>query len=33
MLVNFIFPINFGKDTTKKYREYRKEKNKTALNK
>ena len=31
MLINFAFPINFSKDTTKKYREYRKEKNKMAL--
>jgi len=33
MLINFIFPINFGENNTKNSREYRKEKNKIALNK
>ena len=31
MLINFIFPINFGKNTTKTSKEYRKKKNKIAL--
>jgi hypothetical protein len=31
MLANFIFPVNFNKDTTKKCREYKKEKNIIAL--
>ena len=32
MPVNFIFPINFNKNTTKNNREYRKKKNKIVLN-
>ena len=31
MPTNFVFPINFSKNTTKNNREYRKKKNKTAL--
>jgi len=33
MPTNFVFPINFGKNTTKNNREYRKKKNKTVLSK
>ena len=31
MPTNFIFPINFSKNTTKNNREYRKKKNKIVL--
>ena len=33
MLINFVFPTNFGKNITKNSREYRKKKNKMALSK
>ena len=33
MLTNFIFPINFSKNTTKNSGEYRREKNKIVLSK
>ena len=33
MPINFIFPINFSKNTTKNNREYRGEKNKIVLSK
>ena len=33
MLINFPFPINFGKNTTKKVRELKKNKNKTVFSK
>jgi hypothetical protein len=31
MLANFVFPINFSKNTTKNSGEYRREKNKIVL--
>ena len=33
MLINFPFPINFGKNTTKKVRELKIKKNKTVFSK
>ena len=33
MPTNFIFPINFGENTTKNSKEYRKKKNKIVLSK
>jgi len=33
MLINFLFPINLGKNTTKKGRELKKNKNKTVFSK